>query len=59
MSETITIRCHGCGARIVFREAYAVYDEHACSAECVRTILLRDFKLDSLVKSMKDDRIVR
>lgn len=43
MSESFTIRCNGCGARVDVRHSYVVSDERACSAQCVRRILLRDF----------------
>lgn len=44
MNHSAKIHCHGCGAPIDLRGSYPVYDERACSAECVKRILLRDFK---------------
>jgi hypothetical protein len=42
MTTSSIIRCNGCGARVKLSESYAVHEERACSAECIRRILLRD-----------------
>lgn len=41
MGDTVTIRCSGCGARIDARDSYAIREEHVCSAECARKILVQ------------------
>lgn len=43
MSNSPTIHCNGCGRKIAIRDSYAVDDQRACSAECLKRILLRDF----------------
>ena len=65
MKDAATIRCHGCGAEIDLRGSYPVYDERACSAECVKRILLRDFSqatdrlADYYAENVRSSRVIQ